>query len=635
MPGNRGNLRFQASAHLQRLIGRELISVVESAVVELVKNPYDAGATKVLITIRPQSEKEPGEIVIVDDGEGMDREGFGRLFMTAGYSERDPSGTDGGRVPTGEKGIGRFAVDRLGHHVDISTKPKGESETLHVSINWDKFNTRSKRFNDVTVPYHIGPDARFSRPSASGTVLVIRRLRDKWDRERIKKLRERLSDLLDPYRSPSTFSIDIQVPGWSALSGPVIPEHVEDADLQLNFKILSDGRFNRHLNRQGQPGTPKECLDATETSKMLKGLRGKFFYYLKPPKKQQRKSVSPAVHLYRDGFKIQPFAGADSDWLGVKEHREKRAGHAHIVPTRLFGFVAISRKNHPELSDTSSRESLIDTQVTQSLVTFLKQQLKVLEEAVRVEHSEPRWVESRTKQVAESEQARLQTLSIMSSGIAHEMRQPLQAIQSDAGNIRRRLELLKIEDQIINDAQANIDRCIQRIDGNITGIARISSGRLDDIEQVDLAEVIQEQCELLRPRCAQEDVALVGQIPRSQDACVNRATVHIVLTNLIQNSLDAITAAGDCGGGKGEIVVSLCKDGTNVFEVTDNGPGIDSDVKPKIFTRFTTKKTGGWGLGLYNCKLLVQAHGGDISFITRSSVGARFRVSLPDTRPKK
>ena len=636
MGGNRGELRFQASAHLQRLIGRELIRAEESAVVELIKNPYDAGATKVVITIRPQSEKEPGEIVILDDGEGMDHENFARLFMTAGYSERDAKGVgEGERIPTGEKGIGRFAIDRLGREVDISTKIKGSLEALRVTIDWDKFATRSKQFNEITVPYRIGPDPRLSHPDSSGTVLVIRHLRDRWDRNRVMKLRERLSGLLDPYHLPSTFSIDVQVPGSPALSGPVIPDRVEEADLQLDFKILPSGEVSRRLRQRGQTAPPKERLEANETTKTLKGLGGKFFYYLRSPKRKQRKGVSPAVHLYRDGFKIQPFGGAESDWLGVKEHRAKRAGHAHIVPTRLFGFVSFSRKKHHELRDTSSRESLIDTKATRSLVTFLKKQLRVLEEAIRIQHSEPRWMESRTKQVAEFEQARLHALNIMSIGIAHEMRQPLQAIRTDAGNIKRRLEHLAVKDKLIDEAQANIDQAIERIDRNINSISRISSGRLDDIEQVDLSEVFREQCKLLRLRCKQEDVVLAEQIPESQDASVNPAIVYIVLTNLVQNSLEAITADDASSDARGKIVVSLRKNETNVFEVSDNGPGIDTQVKSQIFTRFTTGKTGGWGLGLYNCKQLVQANRGSISFHTCQGVGTIFHVELPNIRPTK
>src|SRR5262249_29882565 len=108
-------LQFEASAYLQTLIGRELIRSEDLAVIELIKNAYDSGATEVIVTIRPPRAREPGEIEIRDDGSGMTLAQFRRAFMFAGFSDKTSKTPDEGeRIPTGEKGIGRFAADRLG-----------------------------------------------------------------------------------------------------------------------------------------------------------------------------------------------------------------------------------------------------------------------------------------------------------------------------------------------------------------------------------------------------------------------------------------------------------------------------------------------------------------------------------------
>lgn len=75
---------FEASARLQRLIGRGLIPNEEMAIVELVKNAYDSGAHRVRIFIQPDQPKEPGFIRIIDDGSGMSESDIERLFMFAG-----------------------------------------------------------------------------------------------------------------------------------------------------------------------------------------------------------------------------------------------------------------------------------------------------------------------------------------------------------------------------------------------------------------------------------------------------------------------------------------------------------------------------------------------------------------------
>ena len=81
-----------------------------------------------------------------------------------------------------------------------------------------------------------------------------------------------------------------------------------------------------------------------------------------------------------------------------------------------------------------------------------------------------------------------------------------------------------------------------------------------------------------------------------------------------------------------KISILLSKDGLqNVLEVTDNGPGINSEMQKKLFKEFETGKTGGMGVGLYTCKVIVQAHGGAITYNTRVGLGTTFHVQLPDS----
>src|SRR5277367_4314410 len=121
---NDSELRFKASAHLQRLIGRELFRSDELAILELVKNAYDSGASRVEVTIQPATERLPGEIIIRDNGSGMDLSAFRKTFMFAGFSSRPEEVETATRVPTGEKGIGRFASDRLGSALSVVTRVK-------------------------------------------------------------------------------------------------------------------------------------------------------------------------------------------------------------------------------------------------------------------------------------------------------------------------------------------------------------------------------------------------------------------------------------------------------------------------------------------------------------------------------
>lgn len=629
MSNKEDRLQFEASANLQRLIGRELVPNEEVAVVELVKNAYDSGAHQVTITIQPDTKREPGYIEVRDDGEGMKLDDLRRVFMFAGYSERPEEGDTGKRVPTGEKGIGRFAADRLGKRLTVFTKARGAKEGIQLDIDWEAFRNKKKKFHDITAPYKAGPIRGLGQKDG-GTILQISGLRGQWSYPKQESLRRLLAELLNPFHRPLDFEINLQIVGSEKLSGPIKQEPPSQADIEIKLKILPDGKVRRQLKDHLHARSDVvETLAASANTKSLAGLTGHISYFVKRPSRALSKGLSAGVRLYRDGFRVEPFASPTADWLGISEHRAKRAGHAHIVPSRLFGFVEISRREHPELKDTTSRQALIEGEAARGLVTCLKEQLQFLEEKIRREVAEPRWKESRRRQAVEFEQARLQTLGVMSYGLAHELRQPLQTIRSEAGNIRTRLEQLGIKDRDIAEAQQNIDVSIDRIDKNINHIADVSKGSPADIVTFDLADMVRNECQLAQDRCSPLGIQLITSLPKTQEAVFNRFTVSTILINLLNNSIRALEEVTD--GRNRKINVALSKKANmHVVEVSDNGVGISDEMRSKIFKKFASKKTGGMGVGLYYCSLLVRAFGGDISFVSRANDGSTFTVKFPD-----
>ncbi len=454
-------LQFEASAYLQTLIGRELFRSEDLAIVELVKNSYDSGATVVSIDIRPKTVREPGEIVIRDDGSGMTKAEFESRFMFAGFSVRADGKGQSDRVPTGEKGIGRFASDRLGEQLSIITKVKGAASSLRVDVDWSKFRNRKKKFSDITVPYTEGHSPELDGVE-SGTILRITQMRELWERDQVLSLRTALAQLLDPFHRPPDFEIQLNVQGSEVLSGTIVQPALDEqlADIVVSFRVLPKGIVERKRKGRLYPKGDKERLDESADFLPVVGLSGRFIYFLNRPTREQSRGLLPGVRIYRDGFHVEPFGSQAADWLGIAERRAKRAGHAPVVPSRLFGFVEISRTEHPTLRDTTSREALIDTPSARALVHLLRIQVDFLEGSIRKDVNVPRWKENRRKKVGELERAKLQTLSIMSFGLAHELRQPLQSIRTEAAIIAKRLKQLKIDDSYISTAQQNIDQCV-------------------------------------------------------------------------------------------------------------------------------------------------------------------------------
>jgi two-component system sensor kinase FixL len=133
---------------------------------------------------------------------------------------------------------------------------------------------------------------------------------------------------------------------------------------------------------------------------------------------------------------------------------------------------------------------------------------------------------------------------------------------------------------------------------------------------------------LFRSKAAALGIDLELRSPKTQPAIVNQLAVNTVLINYLQNALEAVEA------GEGHrITVSVARrDKRHYIEVADDGVGVAKDVQPELFNKFTTKKTGGMGVGLYYCKMIVEAHGGEVGFKSRVSGGAQFWVEFPDDK---
>lgn len=134
-------LSFRVSAGLKNLIGRDLISDKYIAVFELVKNSYDAGASKVEISYLV-SDEGAGKIIISDNGSGMTYNDIIQKWLFVAYSEKKPQNRSKStyreeikREVAGAKGVGRFSCDRLGASLQLITKTKKEIQAHRKSTD--------------------------------------------------------------------------------------------------------------------------------------------------------------------------------------------------------------------------------------------------------------------------------------------------------------------------------------------------------------------------------------------------------------------------------------------------------------------------------------------------------------------
>jgi signal transduction histidine kinase len=220
-PDDRPHFDVHPSVVLQ--LGESLISDAVQALIELVKNSYDADASFAKITIDTagitsvEGTSEPlsgGLIIVQDDGSGMDKEEIlGGWLLISNRSKRTlkqaMKTTPGGRTPLGDKGLGRLGVQKLGDQLDVFTKVKGGTP-YHIGFSWLDFAT-APTLADIDIQFGI---TKFERPK--GTKIVVSSLREAelWrGDDALKRLQRELSRMISPFREIRNFIVAVEADG--------------------------------------------------------------------------------------------------------------------------------------------------------------------------------------------------------------------------------------------------------------------------------------------------------------------------------------------------------------------------------------------------------------------------------------
>ena len=209
---DKDNIRFSVDAGVIDRLGNELVSRQETAVSELVKNAYDADAAFVKLTFI-NSSNVGGSLVIEDSGVGMSREQLINGFMRISSTDkiRNPYSDIYKRKRAGQKGIGRFAVQRLGKKLTIITKKENSKIGYRLIIDWNEY-VGEKNLVDITNSIEAIPS-----DGHQGTILQIDDLRDKWTEAAIKRIYRYVSDIMQPFPLSNVQVKDNIDPGFKAI----------------------------------------------------------------------------------------------------------------------------------------------------------------------------------------------------------------------------------------------------------------------------------------------------------------------------------------------------------------------------------------------------------------------------------
>src|SRR5438105_4462311 len=232
-------VRFVLSGKIARLLGRQSVSSEIVALFELVKNAYDADSPKVEV-IFDRVTLPGGRIVIRDMGVGMTEDDILNKWLVIGTDSKERAKfTPKGRRVVGEKGIGRFATERLAHHVTLISHPASIPEDIELTINWDLYEEENSRFEQVE---HVLRKHARTEPAKSGLEIVLEGLRDQWTQKKIDALSTQFSGLVLPSTLESNFpfEIDLVAPEFNVISTNIESSLLNKAPYRLKATLADN-----------------------------------------------------------------------------------------------------------------------------------------------------------------------------------------------------------------------------------------------------------------------------------------------------------------------------------------------------------------------------------------------------------
>lgn len=394
-----GKLKWRFDASTFKLLGRGLITDRITAVYELVKNCYDANATSVELEFYNVDTRNPkSKIIIRDDGHGMSLDDITNKWLVVGTSSKrqDPfSPKPFRRRYIGEKGVGRFATDKLGEHLRIRTKQISDPKILDVTINWKEYErlatAQQVLFTELENEYdYIDDDQTFKE--GHGTELCITLLHEAWDDQMVLRVRNQLTRILSPIHKPNPpFNIHLSAdtPSYKINKKEVRPEPIEE--LATVSAIIP---FDEENNKQGLLvfNKEKQEFEIKYSVPEIFGLVRLELYYFNDAaqsafkaKYESSKNYIEGVKLYRDGVICTPFAEYESslhkrrDILGIDRSRQTEIFNK-LSTREVIGILDLTKDRNPKIIDATNRQDFIDNDEYNRLKEFIIEQLGVLVE---------------------------------------------------------------------------------------------------------------------------------------------------------------------------------------------------------------------------------------------------------------
>jgi signal transduction histidine kinase len=687
---------FRFSPDILARLGVELVPNADQGVTELAKNAYDADAT--LCTVRLDAiHSGHGAIGVSDNGAGMTADTIRGGWLVIGRSaKRQKAVTESfGRVPAGDKGLGRLAALRLGKRVLLKTRPAAEPGVEHrLTIDWDAFST-AEHVEDVVIDVQS-----FATDRSQGTDIIIEQVSTPFGRSAVNRLARSLLLLSDPFDEATPeatprpieanslaldpgFKARLETPEFADLAAKVTNSYFGDAQYRVAAKVDGNAAATfRLLDWKGdllheEPVSKTYQTPALTFDLWVFILDAQTFSTRSSTVGEVRNWLSEVggVHIYEDGIRVPPYGGSGNDWLEMNLRRA-RSPEGRPSTNNSIGLVRLSN-SRGLLAQKTDRNGYIESEAFQELrcvctdaldwaariqIRERNQRLLVEKEAAKrslgatqsqlenvlnrsVRSTERKRVDQAIAQLVEDSGAAVQSLreelqlyrslataGMISAVFAHEIGRPLSLIDQSISALQRLIPEAKR-----GDTEQRIERIVrakQRLSSFMSIPLTLLAKRKRRSGRVCVNNCVRELSALLEPITQFFRVEVELDLTETYtDINGSEALIDGICLNLVMNALNAFQREGYSQPRRAVRLKTRNDSSHIILIVEDNAGGIEGVDINDIWLPGVTTSQDGTGFGLTIVRDSVVDLGGTINVTAKSEFGgACFVAHFPPMR---
>lgn len=697
-------ISFKSRARLMPQIGDQLIKNESIALLELVKNAYDADAPDVLVEMWDVDKPKKGKIIVKDTGDGMDLSIVENSWMEIGTDNKknlleeyilNNKKSVLGRLPMGEKGIGRFGVHKLGNKIILVTRMQGKKEVV-VKIDWTEFE-KFDYLEQVPITV-IEREPEYFTGQQKGTYIEITELKNVWTRGKLRDVYRSIMSLQSPFESIQSFNVVFETNHKEWLDGLLTVDRIKNdalffADVSIEGNEITELKYDfkpwKVLNKLEEKQVVRThiemCREEREDKKkilkkidlglfdigkvrmklMIFDLDNTILSYGVSDKKGLKEYLknNGGIAVYRDNIRIYEYGDSGNDWLQLESKRINAPGTT-LSSKITIGAIYLNRQDSGSLIEKTNREGFVENEAFEefryAIVNAIEkiQTLRNIDKDLLKKYYGP-------SGKAEPVLSSIEDLKIVIDKNIDDIKlknlinKSLKNIEIDYKNItdvyiRSASAGLSLSvviheiEKIIAELKSAIkdEESTEHVKNLVQDLSRVTDGYASVIKSkkqslVNVSDLMDDALFNVKYRLKVHEIEVVSSY-RDKDRqeiikCASNLVIGTIM-NLVDNSIYWLEYFHIVNK-KMYFDVSLDYEGFITIIVADNGYGFtlptDQVVKP-----FVTDRVGGMGLGLHLADEIMKSSEGRLVFPDKGDVylpeefknGAVIGLSFPITK---